>query len=236
MAWLQSFREATTQMSTTKQSMLSTTHAVFRGLQDDIKNILKDLPDDVDPTLKNGLVEAHRKLSDYFLKFDKSDYYHWAARKFFCLHYQLYLKYPAVLDPRISYTMLLEDYKDDPDLHAALEWLRLILRPTSIFTTTHLQTLPIQVELRQTTRNLQKRILLRVTPRNEAWRQQREMSFGIILGRRVSLPALRLLILSSGGMSVERHFQISIALSVMCSVSLVSPNRSHPCAHVEVFS
>jgi len=60
-------------------------------------------------------------LSDYFLKFDKSDYYHWAARKFFCLHYQLYLKYPAVLDPRISYTMLLEDYKDDPDLHAALE-------------------------------------------------------------------------------------------------------------------
>jgi len=80
-----------------------------------------------------------------------------------------------------------------------------------------------------------KRILLRITPRNEAFQQQRETSFGIILGRRVSLPALRLLILSSGGMSVERHFQISIALSVMCSVSLVSPNRLHLRVHVLKF-
>ncbi|KAJ3517257.1 hypothetical protein NLJ89_g623 [Agrocybe chaxingu] len=105
MDWLRSFREATTQMSATKRSMLSTTHAVFRGLQDDIKNILIKLPNDLDPTLKNGLVEAHCKLSDYFTKFDKSNYYHWAA----------------LLDPRISYTMLLDDYKDDPDLHGALE-------------------------------------------------------------------------------------------------------------------
>ncbi|CAA7268097.1 unnamed protein product [Cyclocybe aegerita] len=105
MDWLRSFREATMQMSATKHSMLSTTHAVFRGLQDDIKNILIKLPNDLDPTLKNGLVEAHRKLSDYFAKFDKSNYYHWAA----------------LLDPCISYTMLLDDYKDDPDLHGALE-------------------------------------------------------------------------------------------------------------------
>jgi hypothetical protein len=85
MTWLQTFREATTQMSTTKRSMLSTTHAVFRGLQDDIKTILRELPDHVDPVLKKGLIEAHRKLSDYFMKFDKSDYYHWAARTSFML-------------------------------------------------------------------------------------------------------------------------------------------------------
>ena len=101
--------------------MLSTTHAVFHGLQDNIKDILKDLPDDVDPVLKNGLVEAHRKLSDYFAKFDKSDYYHWAAHMFLAMPFTQYLTLPAVLDPRISYTMLLEDYKEDLELHAALE-------------------------------------------------------------------------------------------------------------------
>jgi hypothetical protein len=79
-SWLQSFREATVQMSTTKKSMLSSTHAVFMGLQEEIKEIIKGLPQDVDPALKKGLVEAHRKLSDYFTKFDQSDYYHWAAR------------------------------------------------------------------------------------------------------------------------------------------------------------
>ncbi|KAJ3491608.1 hypothetical protein NLJ89_g11321 [Agrocybe chaxingu] len=89
-------------------------HAVFCGLQDDIKNILIKLPNDLDPTLKNGLVEAHHKLSDYFTKFDKSDYYHWAA----------------FLDPCISYTMLLDDYKDDPDLHGALELSKASLEST----------------------------------------------------------------------------------------------------------
>ena len=34
--WLKSFHLATTQMSTTKASMLSTTHAIFHGLQEDI--------------------------------------------------------------------------------------------------------------------------------------------------------------------------------------------------------
>ncbi len=77
--WLESFREATIQMSATQQPMLSNMHAVFHELQDNIKDILKDLPDNIDPVLKNGLVEAHHKLSDYFLKFDQSDYYHWAA-------------------------------------------------------------------------------------------------------------------------------------------------------------
>ena len=39
-SWLKSFCSATTQMSATKVPMLSTTHAIFCGLQDDIKMIL----------------------------------------------------------------------------------------------------------------------------------------------------------------------------------------------------
>src|SRR5262245_27860539 len=34
--WLKTFRSATTQMSSTKHSMLSSTHAIFRGLQESI--------------------------------------------------------------------------------------------------------------------------------------------------------------------------------------------------------
>jgi hypothetical protein len=46
-SWLKSFRSATTEMSTTKLPMLSTTHAIFRGLQDDIKGVLCNLPNSV---------------------------------------------------------------------------------------------------------------------------------------------------------------------------------------------
>jgi hypothetical protein len=38
-SWLKSFRAATTEMSATKVPILSTTHAIFRGLQDDIKTL-----------------------------------------------------------------------------------------------------------------------------------------------------------------------------------------------------
>jgi len=66
-SWLKSFRSATTEMSAPKTPMLSTTHAIFRGLQDDIKNILRSLPNSASPKVKLGLMEAHRKLSDYYL-------------------------------------------------------------------------------------------------------------------------------------------------------------------------
>jgi len=79
-SWLKSFRSATTEMSATKVPMLSTTHAIFRGLQDDIKNILRDLPNSVSPNIKVGLTDAHRKLSDYYYQFDASPFYTWAAR------------------------------------------------------------------------------------------------------------------------------------------------------------
>jgi hypothetical protein len=83
--WLKAFRSATTQMSAKKQSMLSTTHVIFCGLQQHLKTIIKELPTDVDPALKEGLVNAHRKLSDYFTKFDQSRYCTWAACLYICL-------------------------------------------------------------------------------------------------------------------------------------------------------
>lgn len=77
--WLEIFCSATTQMSSTITPMISTTHAIFRGLQDKLKSILKDSPDDISPKIKSGLLKAHRKLSDYFTKFDESPYYTWSA-------------------------------------------------------------------------------------------------------------------------------------------------------------
>lgn len=78
-SWLKSFRSATTEMSATKEPMLSTTHAIFRGLQDDIKDILRNLPNSVSPKIKLGLTDAHRKLSDYYYQYDASPFYTWAA-------------------------------------------------------------------------------------------------------------------------------------------------------------
>ena len=80
-SWLKSFRSATTEMSTTKLPMLSTTHAIFRGLQDDIKDILRSLPNSVPPKIKLGLTDAHCKLSDYYYQYDVSPFYTWAACK-----------------------------------------------------------------------------------------------------------------------------------------------------------
>ncbi|KIM78646.1 hypothetical protein PILCRDRAFT_55234, partial [Piloderma croceum F 1598] len=103
--WLKSFQSATTQMSTTKCSMLSSTHAIFRGLQEDIRNSLAELPDGAPVKLKTSLMKAHRKLSDYYTKLDESPYYIWSS----------------LLDPRISYQGLLADCGDDISLKSHLE-------------------------------------------------------------------------------------------------------------------
>ena len=87
--WLRMFRAATTQMSTTSKPMISTTHAIFRGLQDNLRSILRDLPNTVAPGIIAGITQAHRKLSDYFTKFDECPYYTWAASKHFSLDVQL---------------------------------------------------------------------------------------------------------------------------------------------------
>ena len=78
--WLKSFRSATTQMSATHHPTLSSTHAIFRGLQEQIKDDLTNLPMATSPALVLGLTNAHRKLSDYYYKFDESPFYTWAAR------------------------------------------------------------------------------------------------------------------------------------------------------------
>ena len=57
--WLKSFHSATTQMSTTKLPMLLTTHAIFHGLQEDLCQLLTELPDSSPSYLKNSLVKAH---------------------------------------------------------------------------------------------------------------------------------------------------------------------------------
>ena len=56
-------------------------HTVFRGLQEDICNILSDLPDTALPSLKKGLMDAHLKLSDYYYKIDASPFYLWLLHK-----------------------------------------------------------------------------------------------------------------------------------------------------------
>ena len=80
--WLMSFRSTTTQMSTTKQPMLSWTHAVFRRLQDSLADALCSLPKNMPALLRRGLLSAPQKLSDYYRKSDKSLYYTWASRAF----------------------------------------------------------------------------------------------------------------------------------------------------------
>ncbi len=80
--WLKQFRHATTEMSTTKKPMLSTTHATFRGLQRHLKQVLAGLPGQTPPEIKKGLTDAHRKLSDYYYKFDASPFYIWSARTY----------------------------------------------------------------------------------------------------------------------------------------------------------
>ena len=84
--WLKLFRSATTQMSKSKgHSMLSSTHAIFWGLQEHIANIYRNIPDSAPHKIKDGLLDAHRKLSDYYYKYDQSPLYTWAACESFLL-------------------------------------------------------------------------------------------------------------------------------------------------------
>src|SRR6267154_107190 len=56
--WLMAFHAAMTQMSTSKVSMLSMTHAIFRGLQEHIQQIYNDLPMSMALKVKAGLLNA----------------------------------------------------------------------------------------------------------------------------------------------------------------------------------
>ena len=95
--WLREFRDATTEMSTTSRPMLSHVHAIFRGLQEHVRQALAKLPDMADPRIKAGLLAAHAKLSEYYHRFDQSPYYLWAARE--SIDYLLYYNSMTMTDP-----------------------------------------------------------------------------------------------------------------------------------------
>ncbi|KAJ7189767.1 ribonuclease H-like domain-containing protein [Mycena pura] len=78
--WLLNLRAATTEMSATSRPMLSSTHSIFRGLQKTLTTKLAALPEDSPPEFIEGLTKAHRKLTDYYYKFDQFPFYIWAAR------------------------------------------------------------------------------------------------------------------------------------------------------------
>ena len=65
-SWLKAFCSATTEMSKMKEPMLSSVHAIFCRLQEHVAKTLHDLVDSAPLQLHNGLVEAYRKLSDYY--------------------------------------------------------------------------------------------------------------------------------------------------------------------------
>ena len=73
-----------------------------------------------------GLTDAHRKLSDYYQTFDESPFYIWSScMSNFILNQRLswvsYRSLFAVLDPRISYDAMKDEFEDDPDLSVHLE-------------------------------------------------------------------------------------------------------------------
>ena len=76
--WLKAFRSATTQMSATKHTTYSSTHAVLKGLQDHVANEIRELPVSASSYVRDTLVACHRKLSNYYFKIDVSPYPTWA--------------------------------------------------------------------------------------------------------------------------------------------------------------
>jgi len=126
MGWLQYFRDATTEMSAMKWPMLSHTHPIFCGLQDSIHQALWDLSSETYPKIKDGLVAAYTKLSEYYYRFDQSSFYLWAACEFSAVSSFQNLSDDwdtifLVLDPCISYKHLKEDFAKDHTLLQDLE-------------------------------------------------------------------------------------------------------------------
>jgi hypothetical protein len=102
--------------------MLSSTHAIFHGLQDDIKDFLR-MEKGLSPHLIKGLSDAHLKLSEYYYKFDESPFYLWASRRSCLASYTIHIRLNllTVLDPQISYSALSDEFEEDEDLAPFLE-------------------------------------------------------------------------------------------------------------------
>lgn len=105
-----------------KTSMISTTLAIFCGLQEDLKQVLCDLPEDASLQLKLGLFDAYCKLSDCYYKYDESPFYMWATcmYSFFIASVSDLIIY-TILNPRISYGGMKADYGDNEALSEYLE-------------------------------------------------------------------------------------------------------------------
>ena len=114
-------------MSATQTPMLSSIHAIFCGLEEDLQEIIRSLPDSTSPRLIKGLTDAHRKLSDYYQTFDESPFYIWSSRtsslfRFWSkLSWVSYHSLFAVLDPCISYKAMKIEFENDSDLAVHLE-------------------------------------------------------------------------------------------------------------------
>jgi hypothetical protein len=72
-----------------------------------------------------GLTDAHRKLSDYYQTFDESPFYIWSScTSNFIFKSKIvtgFSPFLAVLDPRISYEAMKDEFKNDSDLAVHLE-------------------------------------------------------------------------------------------------------------------
>ncbi|TBU21720.1 hypothetical protein BD311DRAFT_677708, partial [Dichomitus squalens] len=78
--WLRLYRDATVDMSVTKRPTVSEVDAVFRGLQEHLRECIRELPESTPRPLRDGLINAHYKLSDYSYLFEGSPFYTWASR------------------------------------------------------------------------------------------------------------------------------------------------------------
>ena len=106
-----------------KHPMLSWSHAISVGYKTLFADSLCTLPNNTPAALCQGLMKAHRKLSDYYGKSDESPYYTWVLCMLSILEwYAILLMKSLVLDPRTFYSGLLADCSDNLDARAHLKF------------------------------------------------------------------------------------------------------------------
>jgi hypothetical protein len=101
-------------MSSRDKTMISSVFGVFMALQDDVRAHLRK-SDGVSSELKQGLLDVHKKLAEYFRKLDASSYYICSACEFRAWDIMLILNLPIypVLDPQTTYHGCLNAVGDD---------------------------------------------------------------------------------------------------------------------------
>jgi hypothetical protein len=78
--WLEFYCAATSFMSSTKQTTLSSVYSIFTALQDELRVQMRALDhEDLPQELALALQKALSKLSEYFGKTDASPYYLWSS-------------------------------------------------------------------------------------------------------------------------------------------------------------